>query len=97
MKKTSQELCSESHRPIGSIIVQDGVIRVKFQRGDATTSTSYSASVENLCDAARVLARWMDISYEDIARECQRIHELDEFKAFIRDSIEQHATNSKLE
>lgn len=78
---------------LGIIIVSDNRITVRRQQGDDVTAMGYTeATIENLRDAARILAGWMDLKFEDPAAECRRIHCNDQFDAYLREVIGQ-ATN----
>lgn len=77
---------------IGSIVIENGHIHVCTSDCTSTsklyTKTSYdSVTIENLNDAARVLAAWMDIPSEDVATDCQRIHARDQQLAAIKEMI----------
>ncbi len=73
----------------GVILVSDDGIMVQHQQQDGTTGTGYAEpTIENLNDAARVLAGWMDLSFEDTASECRRVHNNDQFDAFLREAIQ---------
>ena len=78
----------------GIILVSDDGIVVRLQQQDGTTKTTTKTGytepiIENLNDAARILTGWMDLSFEDTASECRRVHNNDQVKAFIRDIIDQ--------
>lgn len=74
----------------GTIVIDDGHITVRIQHeGSRTTSCEYDhVTIESLMDAARVLGTWMDISHEDIAKECRRVHARDQRRAALREAIE---------
>jgi hypothetical protein len=73
----------------GTITIADGCIYVSNCDGDHQASCRYdSVSIELLHDAARVLASWMNLPYEDLAKECQRVSNRDQFRAELRDDIE---------
>jgi hypothetical protein len=74
----------------GSIVVSPSGIAVSFTRKKAQESSEVEydkATVENLFDAARILAAWMGIKYEDIAKECQRVHSYDQTMAFLKEHL----------
>lgn len=77
---------------VGTIVVTDGEIVVR--REERTSSSKGKceaqygeATIENLRDAARVLGAWMDLSHEDVALECQRVHTTDQRDALFREMI----------
>lgn len=73
---------------IGVILVSSEGITVHFQKRDGSVEAGYDkATIENLNDATRVLAAWMDMKHEDIAKECRRVHERDQRQAFLLDCI----------
>ena len=73
----------------GIILVSDDGIAVRHQQQGCTTKVGYTEpTIENLKDAARVLAAWMDLSFEDTASECRRVHNNDQFDAFLREAIQ---------
>lgn len=77
----------------GEITVHKGKIRVVCRQDGAVTQTGYvRASVENLRDAARVLASWMDLGFEEVASECRRVHlrdqQMAELRAIVTDVID---------
>ena len=75
--------------PRGIIIISDNGITVRRQqRNDITEATYDEATIENLQDATRVLAAWMDVKFEDTAMECRRVHDKDQFGAFLREAIQ---------
>ena len=75
----------------GFIVVSSSGITVRFQDKGATTEISYSdVTVESLADAARMLASWMELKYENIAKECQRIHAKDQMKALLKEYMAEY-------
>jgi len=73
----------------GIIIVSDNRITVRRQqRNDITEVIFDEATIENLQDATRILASWTDLKFEDIARECRRVHDKDQFDASLREAIQ---------
>lgn len=73
----------------GVIVVFDRGISVRRQQLDGITETTYTeATFENLRDAARVLAKWMDLKFENVKDECNRVHDGDQFDAFLRETID---------
>jgi hypothetical protein len=55
------------------------------------TQTGFAnATVENLHEAARLLAAFMDLPYSDIAKECQRIHNQDQITAELFEMVAFH-------
>jgi hypothetical protein len=67
----------------GVIAVDGDLIKVMY---DGTTAR-LSVSIENLREAARLLAGFMDIPSEDYEAECRRVHARDQRDALIRDSV----------
>jgi hypothetical protein len=77
----------------GTIQVTPNGIVVTHHRPDGETKGTYAGtSIEELNDAARVLGAWMDLSYEDVAKECQRISHGDQLDAFIKEAIRDWST-----
>ena len=73
----------------GIILVSDSGITVRRQqRNDITEVTYAEATIENLQDATRVLAGWMNLKFEDTASECRRVHKNDQFDASLREAIQ---------
>lgn len=80
----------------GFIVVSPDDIRVRFQQRNGITEAGYNdVTVETLQDAARVLASWMSLKYEDVGKECRRIHARDQQMAFLMDCIEQSQADSR--
>ena len=78
---------------VGTIVVADGKIVVRLEEktnsSKGKTEGHYEkATIENLRDAARVLGAWLDLPYEDIALECQRVHLQDQQQAYFREMID---------
>ncbi len=74
---------------LGTIIVSDNGIAVRHQQRNGTTEGAYDeATIENLQDAARILAGWMNLKFEDTASECRRVHKKDQFDAYLREIIQ---------
>lgn len=72
----------------GIILVSDNGITVRFQECGSTTEVTYTkVTIENLQDATRILAAWMDVKFEDTASECRRVHRSDQRDAYIREFI----------
>lgn len=75
---------------VGMIVVSRDSIIVRVACGSDTIQSTYAeATIENLQDAARVLAAWMDLKFEDVSAECQRVHQRDQFDSVIRDMIKE--------
>lgn len=90
MSDANQERSATGSIEGGVIVVAAGRIFVIKQETSGQTQTQYEeATIENLADAARVLSAWLDLSSEDHATECRRIHDRDQFLAYLRDAIRQ--------
>ena len=72
----------------GKIIVVDDEIRIELVDDACCGTATYSeVTIENLMDAARVLASWMDIPHDNAPDECKRIHRQEQLGALIRDHL----------
>lgn len=79
----------------GFILVSADKIVVRFQKHDGSVEASYDdVTVENLQDAARILAAWMEMKYADRQQECLRVHARDQEMAFLRECVEKYARQS---
>jgi hypothetical protein len=74
---------------IGTITVSKTSIAVTYRDPHGFGATAYSVpSIENLQDAARILAAWLDLKYEDLANECQRVSQRDQTDAELKEMIQ---------
>lgn len=82
-------VAAKMKRMNGAIFVRDGQIMVHMVEANSSSTVTYkSATVENLNDAARVLAAGLDLKYEDIGMECRRVASVDQIDASLRELIE---------
>lgn len=74
----------------GVIIVTDnGIEVVKNDDNNGSTQASYSGtSTEELRDAARVLAGWLNLLPNDPAERCRTIHNREQRDAAIRQFVD---------
>jgi hypothetical protein len=79
---------------VGSITVTENSIEVKCFGRDGFSATAYSnPSIENLQDAARILAAWLDLKYENLTKECQRVSQRDQTDAALKEMIQDAMKN----
>ena len=72
----------------GSIVVTDqGVVVTCHHEAGATTAVYGTPSLENLQDAAHVLAAWLELPSENPAVEAGRIHRAETIKMAIKDAV----------
>jgi len=72
----------------GIITVSKDRIIVTADMDGGQSSIDLDFNVESLVYAAGVLARWMDVPYEDLAKEVKRIHSNDQSEAFLNEIIQ---------
>ena len=74
----------------GIILVRDGRIYVRYQHQDGCSKSDYvTANIEDLQDAARILASLMDLKFEHPDSECRRVSDKDQLEAILRELVEQ--------